>query len=166
MFLVIWPNCVAAQETFAWLASKPRFWCPSMQIIYKDFANGSHPSPFPPRFARFRGRSQTTLTRFWFFLTTYPPVLTFSMGWTLTKSHPSPFPPGFARFSMRGCPLSKYISIFLLFLTPLSLMSTLFLYLSISTFLSIFDPSTPKKFWRTLWLAPELCAVNVWSCHK
>ena len=86
MFLVIWPNCVAAQETFAWLASKPRFWCPSMQIIYKDFANGSHPSPFPPRFARFRGRSQTTLTRFWVFLTTYPPVLTFSMVWKLTKS--------------------------------------------------------------------------------
>ena len=52
MFLDIWPNCVVARETFAWLASKPRFWCPSMQIIYKDFANGSHPSPFPPRFAR------------------------------------------------------------------------------------------------------------------
>ena len=28
------------------------------------------------------GRSQTTLTRFWLFLTTYPPVLTFQMGWT------------------------------------------------------------------------------------
>ena len=26
-----------------------------------------------------RGRSQTTLTRFWLFLTTYPPALTFSM---------------------------------------------------------------------------------------
>ena len=26
------------------------------------------------------------MTRFWFFLTTYPPVLTFSMVWTLTKS--------------------------------------------------------------------------------
>ena len=25
-----------------------------------------------------RGRSQTTLTRFWLFLTTYPPTLTFS----------------------------------------------------------------------------------------
>ena len=33
-----------------------------------------------------RGRSQTTLTRFWLFLTTYPPMLTFSMVWTLTKS--------------------------------------------------------------------------------
>ena len=33
-----------------------------------------------------RGRSQTTLTRFWLFLTTYPPALTFSMVWTLTKS--------------------------------------------------------------------------------
>ena len=33
-----------------------------------------------------RGRSQTTLTRFWIFLTTYPPALTFSMVWTLTKS--------------------------------------------------------------------------------
>ena len=32
------------------------------------------------------GRSQTTLTRFWIFLTTYPPALTFSMVWTLTKS--------------------------------------------------------------------------------
>jgi hypothetical protein len=26
-----------------------------------------------------RGRSQTTLTRFWLFLTTYPPPLTFSI---------------------------------------------------------------------------------------
>ena len=26
-----------------------------------------------------RGRSQATLTRFWLFLTTYPPALTFSM---------------------------------------------------------------------------------------
>jgi hypothetical protein len=33
-----------------------------------------------------RGRSQTTLTRFWLFLTTYPTVLKFSMVWTLTKS--------------------------------------------------------------------------------
>ena len=36
-----------------------------------------------------RGRSQTTFTRFWLFLTTYPPIapmLTFSMAWTLTKS--------------------------------------------------------------------------------
>ena len=33
-----------------------------------------------------RGRSQTTLTRFWYFLTTYPPALTFSMVWMLTKS--------------------------------------------------------------------------------
>ena len=33
-----------------------------------------------------RGRSQTTLTRFWlFFLTTYPPALTVSIGRTLTK---------------------------------------------------------------------------------
>ena len=31
-------------------------------------------------------RSQTTLTRFWLFLTTYPPQLTFSMVWMLTKS--------------------------------------------------------------------------------
>ena len=33
-----------------------------------------------------RGCSQTTLTRFWIFLTTYPPALIFSMVWTLTKS--------------------------------------------------------------------------------
>ena len=33
-----------------------------------------------------RGRSQTTLTNFWSFLTTYPPALTFSMVLTLTKS--------------------------------------------------------------------------------
>ena len=33
-----------------------------------------------------RGRSQTTLTRFWPFLTTYPPVLTLLTVWTLTKS--------------------------------------------------------------------------------
>ena len=33
-----------------------------------------------------RGRSQTTFTRFWLFLTTYPPVFTFSMVWTFTKS--------------------------------------------------------------------------------
>ena len=32
-----------------------------------------------------RGRSQTMLTIFWLFLTTYPPALTFSMVWTLTK---------------------------------------------------------------------------------
>ena len=32
------------------------------------------------------GRSQTTLTRFWLFLTTYPPALTFSMVYTLTKT--------------------------------------------------------------------------------
>ena len=31
------------------------------------------------------GRSQTTLTSFWLFLTTYPPPLTFSTLWTLTK---------------------------------------------------------------------------------
>ena len=36
--------------------------------------------------ASVRGRSQTTLTRFWLFLTTYPPPLTFSMVWTLTWS--------------------------------------------------------------------------------
>ena len=35
---------------------------------------------------RIRGRSQTTLTRFRLFLTTYPPPLTFSMVWMLTKS--------------------------------------------------------------------------------
>ena len=34
----------------------------------------------------FKGRSQTTLTRFSVFLTTYPPALTFSIVWTLTKS--------------------------------------------------------------------------------
>ena len=33
-----------------------------------------------------RGHSQTTLTRFWLFLTTYPHVWTFSMVCTLTKS--------------------------------------------------------------------------------
>ena len=33
-----------------------------------------------------RGRSQTTLIRFWLFLTTYPPLLTFSMISTLAKS--------------------------------------------------------------------------------
>ena len=33
-----------------------------------------------------RGRSQITLTRFWVFLNTYPPALTFSMVWMLTKS--------------------------------------------------------------------------------
>ena len=33
-----------------------------------------------------RGHSQTTLTRYWLFLTTYPPALTFSMAQTLTKS--------------------------------------------------------------------------------
>ena len=33
-----------------------------------------------------RGHSRTTLTRFWLFLTTYPPALTFSMVWALTKS--------------------------------------------------------------------------------
>ena len=33
-----------------------------------------------------RGRSQTMLTQFWLFLTTCPPLLTFSMLWTLTKS--------------------------------------------------------------------------------
>ena len=33
-----------------------------------------------------RGRSQTMLTRFWLFLTTYSPALTFSMVWTLRKS--------------------------------------------------------------------------------
>ena len=32
-----------------------------------------------------RGRSQTMLKRFWLFLTTYPPSLTFSTLWTLTK---------------------------------------------------------------------------------
>ena len=32
------------------------------------------------------GRSQTTLTKLWLFLTTYPPPLTFCMVWTLTKS--------------------------------------------------------------------------------
>ena len=32
-----------------------------------------------------RGRSKTTLTRFWLFLTTYPPALIFSIVWTLTK---------------------------------------------------------------------------------
>ena len=32
------------------------------------------------------GRSQTTLTRFCLFLTTYPPALTFCMVWTLTRS--------------------------------------------------------------------------------
>ena len=35
---------------------------------------------------RLRGRSQTTFTGFWLFLTTYPPAFTFSMVWTLTKS--------------------------------------------------------------------------------
>ena len=33
-----------------------------------------------------RSCSQTTLTRFWVFLTTYPPAFTFSMEKTLTKS--------------------------------------------------------------------------------
>jgi hypothetical protein len=33
-----------------------------------------------------RGRSQTMLPIFWLFLTTYPPALTFSMVWKLTKS--------------------------------------------------------------------------------
>ena len=32
------------------------------------------------------GHSQTTLTRFWLFLATYPPALTLSMVWMLTKS--------------------------------------------------------------------------------
>ena len=33
-----------------------------------------------------RGRSQTTLTRFWLFLTSYPPVSTFPMVRKLTKN--------------------------------------------------------------------------------
>ena len=38
------------------------------------------------RMLPYKGRSKTTLARFWLFLTTYPPVLTFSMVWTLTNS--------------------------------------------------------------------------------
>ena len=42
---------------------------------------------FLKRFGGIRGCSQTTLTRFWIFLTTYyPPPLTFSTLWTLAKS--------------------------------------------------------------------------------
>ena len=37
-------------------------------------------------FIPIRGCSQITLTKFWLFLTNYPPALTFSMVWTLTKS--------------------------------------------------------------------------------
>ena len=66
-------------------------------IIFIQNNNYFHPGLFwviisPFRVGRqflsiyIRGRSQTTLTRLCLFLTTYPPPLTFSTLWTLTKS--------------------------------------------------------------------------------
>ena len=54
-------------------------------------------------------------------------------------------------------PSIKYVSTFFfaIFDTPLQHVST-FLYLSVSTFPSIFDPSPLKKFWPILWTAPTV----------
>ena len=54
------------------------------KIVKKHYWNSLH--VVPVRLPHpVRCRSQTTLTRFWLFLTTYPPPLTFSTLWTLTK---------------------------------------------------------------------------------
>jgi hypothetical protein len=62
-----WPCWILAQSTSSWFAST----CSWLLAIESAFG--------------FRCRSQTTLTRFGLFLTTYPPPLTFFMVWTLTK---------------------------------------------------------------------------------
>ena len=67
-----------------WIVNKNPMCLQNLRLVYYViYFQAACKMPF---LITFWGRSQTTLTRFGLFFTTYPPALTVCMVWTLTKS--------------------------------------------------------------------------------